>query len=159
MVCFLNFRNCIWSYLRMAASVMLEQNITGWLNSTTFLIIMRYNNVNYYNMYNNMQCVIRKKSLLFLLYTSCPSNTWPILNVRKTFMWLPDAVWASFLYFMYTWCRLCFDRNNQFWSKKSYSHVGNGLQPFTKYFRLTLVSTWNSALREILNFYFSSVFG
>ena len=32
------------------------------------------------------------------------------------------------------------------------------LQSFTKYLELTLVFTWNSALREKLNFYFSRVF-
>ena len=34
----------------------------------------------------------------------------------------------------------------------------NILQPFTKYLRLTLVSMWNSALREKVNFCFSRVF-
>ena len=31
-------------------------------------------------------------------------------------------------------------------------------EPFTKYFRLTLVSMLNSALREKFNFYFTRVF-
>ena len=43
------------------------------------------------------------------------------------------------------------------WSKLK-SKTGFQRQSVTKYFRLTLVYTWNRALRKIFNFYFSIVF-
>ena len=92
---------------------------------------------------------------------------WPLHSNIKAFIWLAIVLilkyYVCFKYKKLFMARVCgMSIINSSWLTLHLIfylfNSAKGLQSFTKYFRLTLVFKWNSALWEKFNFCFSRVF-
>ena len=138
-----------------------RKSVVFAISRNTAIDCILMHNFNFCNFFQSLKVVLL--NMVANLMVSAKFFTLGLLELNTCLLWFLSLT-LGFLWENVSWPQFYknLTRKTFFffeeWSWFKFNSFRLALQPFPKYMRLTLVSMWNSALREKFNFCFSRTF-